>query len=169
MYTMRFVSATCLLIAIVSVSLASPGCYPCKFKFCDGKYIYELGQNGGATFSGPLCYHGKRVGLVYTGEARFLESDSDLTKISEYEFNGGTKFCPTFFRGFIYQKHSPLRSGIGHEALKDNQEEVIKNAKCVVLPISAAQILGNGRVVREYYFGENGDVDNGNCIAFKFK
>lgn len=139
-----------ILALIALVSMASASCYNrCRFRFCNGNSVVRLGSADKA-LSGPICRSGQYIGVLNSGEARVRTGGYHrFTRISKYNPLGlKQNFSNHFFKTYTikYTKHS----GVGHEVPQANQLRFL-NRRCVILPITAYQVLASGKVVKNVH------------------
>lgn len=136
-----FFSALSSAAKLHPVRQAFKPCYnSCRFRFCDYKIHFKIGEQHGMAFTGAICSNlGTRIGLVKTTGEAYVFDGRNVVKLSKWLPKGLNKlFSATFFKS--YTLHDQNLSGIGHEEMKKNQLWFLNN-RCFVLPLTSYQVL----------------------------
>lgn len=162
---------TAFLLALAAAISLSSACYPCRFRFCDGRSKFRLPAKADRAFTGKICsLYGKPiVGHVdSTGEARVVLPYRKVVKISKWSPYGlKQKFSPSFFKSYNVHSYAYGKkiafSGIGHETAQQNQAKFL-GKKCFFVPLTAYQVLDKKGNVIDNKHPTNPYVD---CVAFR--
>lgn len=137
-----------------SPSCSSPCLTSCRFRLCDTPYSVVITSKPDKPRPPAVCdTNGHRLGTTNSGPFYIYES--------------GNLYPPSHIPRHAFKTLS-LRSGssaVAHQYLTPRQSSLLLG-KCIVLPITSAQILdGNGSVTKNLNFNRRNPKVN--CISFK--